>query len=191
MAKAGRGAVMAATVISNDSGAELVGSRSSQNTLDPVTWSNKPSLETHGRRNSAGRCIACWWVASTYRLSCNPSAVWRSPRTTAGPVRARRESSLSLCLLLGMSSPHTSPGVFNGPRLGRMKGIYHSGKAFMLCICTWTISIVLKDASGFTFDPPHITWKGCFDIEKLCKHCTFKFKYFLFQNKLVSKDQSV
>ena len=141
MAKAGRGAVMAATVISNDSGAELVGSRSSQNTLDPVSWSNKPSLETHGRRNSAGRCIACWWVASTYRLSCNPSAVWRSPRTTAGPVRARRESSLSLCLLLGMSSPHTSPGVFNGPRWGRMKGIYHSGKAFMLCLCTWTISI--------------------------------------------------
>ena len=34
-------------------------------------------------------------------------------------------------------------------------------------------------------------WKGCFDIEKLCKHCTFKFKSFLFQNKLVSKDQSV
>ena len=60
MAKAGRGAVMAATVISNDSGAELRGSRSSQNTLDSVSWSNKPSLETHGRRNSAGRCIACW-----------------------------------------------------------------------------------------------------------------------------------
>ena len=27
--------------------------------------------------------------------------------------------------------------------------------------------------------------------EKLCKHCTFKFKFFIFQNKLVSKDQSV
>ncbi len=29
-----------------------------------------------------------------------------------------------------------------------------------------------------------------FDTEKLCKYCTFKSKYFIFQNKLVvSKDQ--
>ena len=45
---AGRGAVMVmvATVMSNDSGAELRGSRSSQSTLDSVPWSNKPPLET-------------------------------------------------------------------------------------------------------------------------------------------------
>ena len=36
-----------------------------------------------------------------------------------------------------------------------------------------------------------IFWKGCFDTEKLRKHCAFKTKYFIFQNKLVSKDQSV
>ena len=34
-------------------------------------------------------------------------------------------------------------------------------------------------------------WKGCFDTEKLRNYCTFKSNYFIFQNKLVSKDQSV
>ena len=46
MAKAGRGAVMAATVISNDSGAELRGSRSDQNTQDSVLVKQTLTLDT-------------------------------------------------------------------------------------------------------------------------------------------------
>ena len=46
--------------------------------------------------------------------------------------------------------PHTSPGVFNGPRLGRMKGTIQ--RRF-----TIDTSIVLKYASRVTFDPPQLS----------------------------------
>lgn len=123
---AGRGAVMVmvATVMSNDSGAELRGSRSSQSTLDSVPWSNKPPRsrpETHGRRNSAGCCTA--GVAGE-RLSCNSSAEW-SPRTTSGPGPCE-------WVILSQDQVPLPPGYVlnspltwwesNGPRLGRMKG---------------------------------------------------------------------
>ena len=115
--------VMVTTVISNDGGAELRGSRSAKNTLDSVSWSNKPWLETPGPAQPGVDCLASLVsgrLVVTQVRSGDPgphlAPVWERHESPAPPSAHRAPG---LCLL-GMSSLLTS--LFNHGAMNRMQG---------------------------------------------------------------------